>query len=240
MRHTAKTVPVIMKILFVYFKEKRICQTTEEAIGFINSLYFRNNPNSSKIAVNNNVRKILQSLYKNEWNTSGPGFPYIKVKTDSAYISDCKMYTDGFQIRTTNCGNTSIYGYYPLGETVEEHDAEVERIRAEKAEQARKRYEEELTRRYAELSEERKGWYSVLLTYERMRMRDMRQVEITFSGQCIASSGMEAYHKAIEELRKDGEASLGANFPEPTSRYYSFLFLGVKTDDGYTDKELEE
>lgn len=71
-------------------------------------------------------------------------------------------------------------------------------------------------------------------------MRDMRQVETTFSGKCIASSGMEAYNKAIEELRKDGEASLNAVFPGPTSHNYSFLFLGVKTDDGYTYKELEE
>jgi len=229
-----------MKILFAYFKEKRICQTAEEAIEFINSLHLRNNPNCNKLVVNDNVKRILQSLYENEWDTSGPGFPYIKVELATSYLYNCKKYSDGFQIRTTGCSNTSIYGYYPLGETVEEHDTEVERIRSEKAEHARKRHEEELTRRYTELSEERKGWYSVSLTYERMRMRDMRQVETTFSGKCIASSGMEAYHKTIEELRKYGEASLGANFPEPTSHYYRFLFLGVKTDDGYTYKELEE
>lgn len=229
-----------MKILFAYFKEKRICQTAEEAIEFINSLHLRNNPNCNKLVVNDNVKRILQSLYENEWDTSGPEFPYIKVELATPYLYNYKKYYDGFQIRTTGCSNTSIYGYYPLGETVEEHDAEVERIRAEKAEQARKRREEELDRRYTELSEERKGWYSVSLTYERMRMRDMRTIETTFSGKCIASSGMEAYHKAIEELRKDGEASFNAVFPEPTSHNYSFLFLGVKTDDGYTYKELEE
>lgn len=229
-----------MKILFVYFNEKRICRTAEEAIEFINSLHLHNNPNCNKLVVNDNVKRILQSLYENEWDTSGPGFPYILVEQRTPYMFGCNKYFDGFQIRTTGCSNTSIYGCFPLGETVEEHDAEVERIRTEKAEHARNRYEEELTRRYAELSEKREGWYSVSLTYTRLRMRDMRTIETTFSGKCIASSGMEAYQKVIKELKNDGEASFGAYFPEPTSGNYSFLFLGVRTDDGYTYKELEE
>lgn len=229
-----------MKILFVYFKEKRICQTAEEAIDFINSLYHRNNPSCNKLVVNDNVKRILQSLYENTWDTSSFEFPCILVKQNTPYMSGMKKYSNGFQIRTTNCGNTFIEGCYPLGETVEEHDAEVERIRAEKAEQSRKEYEEYLTKRHAELSEKREGWYSVSLTYERMRMRDMRMVETTFSGKCIASSGMEAYSKTIKEIEKDGVASFNAVYPLPTSANFSFLFLGVNTDDGYTFKELEE
>lgn len=229
-----------MKILFVYFKEKRICQTAEEAIDFINSLYYRNNPRCNKLVVNDSVKRILQSIYENTWDTSSFETPCIVVKLDTPYMSGVKKYSNGFHIRTTNCGNTFIEGCYPLGETVEEHDAEVERIRAEKAEQSRKQYEECLTKRHAELSEKREGWYSVSFTYERARMRDLRMVETTFSGKCIASSGMEAYSKTIKEIEKDGVASFNAVYPLPTSANFSFLFLGVKTDDGYTFKELEE
>lgn len=36
------------------------------------------------------------------------------------------MYRSGnIEIATTGCGNTRIYGYKPLGDTVEEHDKAV-------------------------------------------------------------------------------------------------------------------
>ena len=99
-----------MKILFVYFKEKRICQTAEEAIDFINSLYHRNHPSCNKLVVNDSVKRILQSLYENTWDTSSFATPCVVVKQNTPYMSDIKRYFDGFQIRTTNCSNTSILG----------------------------------------------------------------------------------------------------------------------------------
>lgn len=229
-----------MKILFVYFNEKRICRTAGEAVDFINSLHCRNNPHCQPLVVNQRTDELLHDLFRSEWHTEGSGFPYVEVIKETPVFVNRQRYHTGHDIRTTGCCSTSIKMYYTEAETVEEHDAMVERANRERAEQARQRREAELTRRYAELSEKREGWYSVSLTYTRLGIRDMRTIETTFSGKCIASSGMEAYQKAIKELEKDGEASLGAYFPEPTSGNYSFLFLGVKTDDGYTYKEWEE
>lgn len=125
--------------------------------------------------------------------------------------------------------------YYPLGDTVEEHNTELARRKTERDEQARKRRDEYLTKRNAELSEQREGWYSVSLTFQHLKYPSMRMTETTFTGKCIASSGMEAYNKAVEDIEKHGELSMGAVFPEPTSESgYSFLYLGVKTDEGYT------
>ena len=230
-----------MKILLAYFNKKKICKSAEEAIDFINSLHCHNNENCQKLVVNERVKELLTDLFNGKWEKEGDGFPFILVEKESltSYYYERNVYYTGHQIRTTNCSTTSINMIMPLGETVEEHEAEVERIVEEKRLAFIRREEKLRAKREQELLEVKEGWYSVSLTYERMRMSDMRMIETTFTGKCIAKSGYDAYNKAIADLEKDGEASFNAIYPDALSGYYRYLYLGVKTDDGYTMQPLD-
>lgn len=224
-----------MKILLTYFGKEMMCENAQQAIEFINSLYYRNNTHCQPLVCNQRVTEMIHDIFAQEWNTDGPGFPFVEARKVTPISRSIQKYYDGHDIRTTGCSTTSIKMYYPLGDTVEEHNTEVARRKAERDEQARKRRDEYLTKRYAELEEKREGWYSVSLTFQHMKYPSMRMTETTFTGKCIASSGMEAYHKAVADIESRGELSMGAIFPEPTSEGgYSFLYLGVKTDEGYT------
>lgn len=228
-----------MEILLAYYNKKKICKSAEEAIDFINSLHFRNNENCQKLVVNERVKELLTDLFNGKWEKEGEGFPFILVEKKTPISYDRRKYYNGHQIRTTNCSSTAINMIMPLAETVEEHDAEFERIAEEKRLAFIRREEKLRAKREQELLEVKEGWYSVSLTYERMRMSDMRMIETTFTGKCIAKSGYDAYNKAIADLEKDGEASFNAIYPEAVSADYDFIYLGVKTDDGYTMQPLD-
>lgn len=229
-----------MKILLVYFKQRMMCETAEQAVGFINSLHFHDNENCPKLVVNENTATLLDDLFQREWVTDGPGYPYIEVKKTEGIFFSCIKYYSGHDIRTTNCRNTSVKIYFPLGGTLEEHDAEFSRLEEQKKAASIQRMQEEHLKRDKELDEQKEGWYSVSLTYTRMKYPQMQVVETTFTGKCIASSGRDAYRKAIADLEKDGEASMGAVYPDVYSYNYSFLYLGVKIDGGYTFQPLNE
>lgn len=228
-----------MEILLAYFNKKKICKSAEEAIDFINSLHFRNNENCQKLVVNERVKELLTDLFNGKWEKEGEGFPFILVEKKTPISYERNVYYTGHLIRTTNCGITSIMMMMPLGETLEEHELEVER-EFQRNEAVYIRLMEEIrSRKEKALNEIKEGWYSVSLTYERMRMSDMRMIETTFTGKCIAKSGYDAYNKAIADLEKDGEASFNAIYPEAVSADYEFIYLGVKTDDGYTMQPLD-
>lgn len=228
-----------MEILLAYFNKKKICKSAEEAIDFINSLHCRNNEKCQKLVVNERVKELLTDLFNGKWEKEGEGFPFILVEKKTPISYDRRKYYNGYQIRTTNCSSTAINMIMPLAETVEEHDAEFERIIEEERQASIQQAEMLRAKREQELLEVKEGWYSVSLTYTRMRMRDMRMVETTFSGKCIAKSGYDAYNKAIADLEKDGEASFNAIYPDALSGDYGYLYLGVKTDDGYTMQPLD-
>lgn len=212
-----------------------ICSNAEQAVEFINSLHYHNHAAAWKLECNDRTKGLLNEIFAQEWNTDGPGYPFVKVWISSPLGREWKRYYTGSEIRTTGCSNTSIYMYMPLGDTLEEHNAEVARRKEEREENERKRRDAELTKRYRALSEKREGWYSVTLTFQHLKYPSMRMTETTFSGKCIASSGMDAYDKAIKDIEKHGELSMEAIFPAPTNdSCYSFFYLGTKTDEGYT------
>lgn len=217
-----------------------MCSSASQAVEFINSLHCRNYPKGVQLVVNDKTRERLEDLFNNEWHTEGTGSPYVLVEKRTATSFSSNKYFNGFDIRTTGCSNTSVKGYYPLADTVEGHRAELSRREEEKRAEELRKHDAYLTKRCAELLEIRKGWYSVSLTYERMTYPAMKPVESTFSGKCIAESGHDAYNKTIAEIEKDGIASFNAIYPDLTSPNYSFFYLGVKTDDGYTLKEWED
>lgn len=217
-----------------YFGKESLVKTANEAVEFINSLTLRNQ-GRMKISCSEHTRELLEDLFQGEWKENKFGAYYIRVKKQDAITFSCKDYFSGFQLRTTGCSNTSIFCHRPLGDTLEAHKAEGKRIADERMAEKVARAERERNARMDALYQQREGWYSVSLVYERMRMDNMRTVETTFTGKCIAKSGIDAYDKALDSIRKDGEASFGATFPSPESEScYSFLFLGTKTDGGYT------
>jgi len=220
-----------------YVPYKAIAHTADEAIAVINTWksYGRKNSTSplDRIVVNAMTKLKIQGLFRNGLGKYLSGQPRT-----------CEA------MRTTGCGAWDISFYPALADTLEEH----ERIYNEQREAAkaeRKRLAEAaIQRRLEELNEQKRGWYHAELTVRAMvfaRKGNDYITDLTFSGNVIADSGADAYDKALnhvmehpEELTHRGNmASLHA-WPDMVSRDYSFTFLGVKTDDGYSVEKWEE
>ncbi len=228
-----------MKILFVYFSKKQMCETVEQAVEFINGLKYRNLENQPNLVVNDRTMRFLKEAFAQEWKMNEVGRPYI--------IACDRMHTCSFEIATTGCRLTRIYGYYPLADTVEEHDAIVaERERAQREADA-KRYKEEREERLAELNHVRRGWYHVELDIKIVVPGRMNFADTTFTGNVIADSGADAYIKAKAHfssrhnlVRYHGQYCEIFDCSAMESGGYNFIFLGMKTDEGYSVEKWED
>lgn len=238
-----------MKILFVYFDRKQMCETAEEAIEFINSLHYRDLEKQPLLAVNEYTERLLREAFRQKWQVNEHGRSYIWLGGKN-YAGTPSKQVFTLDIATTNCRETRIFGYRPLADTIEEHDRLVkERDKAEKRVQQEKREAAE-QKRLGELYEQRRGWYDVGLELELMVFNNSGNdytTATTFTGKIIADSGMDAYDKAVkhvhdhpEELEHHGNMAVLQYCAEPTSDGYNFAFLGVKTDDGYSVEKWEE
>lgn len=217
-----------------YVPYKAMAHTADEAIAVINTWKtYGRQTTGGNLVVNEQTAEKIRDLFRNGFGTYPSGEP--------------RTYA-GF--RTTGCGAWEI-GFHPaLAETLEEH----ERIYKEQREVAKaermRQAEAAKQRRLSELNEQRRGWYHVELNVRVMvfaqRGNDYFADE-TFSGNIIADSGMNAYQKAVkhvqdhpEELTHRGNMATLHSWGEPISSDYSFQFLGVKTDEGYSVEKWEE
>jgi hypothetical protein len=218
-----------------YTPYKAIAHTADEAIAVINTwqTYGGKRDYASPIMVNATTEQKIRDLFRDGFGTYPSGQP-------RTYVG----------LRTTGCGAWEI-GFHPaLADTIEEH----ERIYNEQREAAkaeRKRLAEAaIQSRLAELNEQRKGWYHAELTIRAMvfaQKGDDYMTDLTFSGNVVADSGADAYDKALkhvmdhpEELTHRGNMATLHAWPDMTSHDYSFTFLGVKTDEGYSVEKWEE
>lgn len=218
-----------------YVPYKAIAHTADEAIAVINTwqTYGGKRDYASPIMVNATTEQKIRTLFRDGLGSYPSGQSRI-----------CET------MRTTGCGCWDISFYPALADTLEEH----ERIYNEQREAAkaeRKRLAEAaIQRRLAELNEQKRGWYHAELTVRAMvfaRKGNDYMTDLTFSGNVIADSGADAYDKALkhvmehpEELTHRGNmASLHA-WPDMVSHDYTFTFLGVKTDDGYSVEKWQE
>lgn len=214
---------------------KAIVHTADEAIAIINTWKTYGKKDSQndweKIKVNAPSEKKIRELF-----AKGFAMNYDGNK------SDCMT------LRTTGCGCWDIVIRPALADTLEDH-LRIYNERRELAKHERLRKAEEVKqRRLAELNEQKRGWYHVELEIRlsvfNNHGNDYRTDE-TLSCIVIANSGMDAYDKAVKDIKNDsfthrGNFAVLESWAEPTSHGYEFLFLGVKTDDGYSVEKWEE
>ena len=86
-------------------------------------------------------------------------------------------------------------------------------------------------KRLAELHNTRRGWYRVSLELSGDGILAPIHSCKDFTGEVIANNGADAYMKAVEECRNMAPEFAPADM---MGAGYSFEFLGVKTDDGYS------
>lgn len=212
----------------MYVPYKAIAHTAEEAIAVINTWKPYGGKNrTDNIVVNERTAEKIRALFRD-----GLGG---------------KIYEN---MRTTGCGAWDISFYPALADTIEEHERIYnERREAAKADRMRQA-EEAKKRRIAELNEQRKGWYHAELVVKVMVFNSNGNdyfTDITFSGNVIADSGMDAYHKAVkhvhdnpQELEHRGNIACLLDCPEPDSSGFDFTFLGVRTDEGFSVEKWQE
>lgn len=209
---------------------KAVVHTADEAIAVINTWHTYGH-HDEFIVVNDTSEKKIRELFSN-------GF----VKTYEGNKSTA------ITLRTTGCGCWDIVIRPAFADTLEEHNR-IYNEQRESAKQERIRLAEiAKQRRLGELNEQKRGWYHVELELRlsvfNNHGNDYR-TDMTFSGNVIADSGMDAYDKAVKSIHNEGFTHRGniamlESWAESTSNGYEFLFLGVKTDDGYSVEKWEE
>ena len=217
-----------------YTPYKAIAKTADEAIAVINTWQtYGRKTSADNIVVNEKTAEKIRDLFRDGFGTYPSGQP-------RTYVG----------LRTTGCGAWEI-GFHPaLADTLEEHER-IYNERREAAKAERKRLAEAAIQgRLAELNEQRKGWYHAELTIRAMvfaQKGNDYMTDLTFSGNVIADSGADAYDKALkhvmdhpEELTHRGNMATLHAWPDMTSHDYSFTFLGVKTDEGYSIDKWNE
>lgn len=223
-----------------YIPYRAIAHTADEAIAIINTWNTYGKPDSQAvnsewlhIKVNAQTERKIRELFKDGLGTYPSG-------EQRSYVG----------LRTTGCGAWDISFYPALADTIEEH----ERIYNEqrKAAKAERLHQAEIAKqkRIAELNETKRGWYHVELELELSVFATHGNDYITnytFEGNVIADSGMDAYWKAVkyvkehpEELTHRGNMAILQFYAQPYSSDYTFQFLGMKTDDGYSVEKWNE
>ena len=199
------------KFVFVYFGQKALCSTPEQAFDFINDLFYRGN-SKIKLCCNKACMKWIWKLFAGRELREGGG-----------------------ELATTGCSTTRIMVYPALADTLEEH----ERIYAENAAEAKaERLRDNKIRLQqinARLDEQKHGWYAVNMDYSQMSFSSMDSVICTFEGKVLAGSGRDAYAKLtkyIDDLPQPAgfapNTPVNNSFPEPFSNHFYFEYLGEK------------
>lgn len=211
---------------------KAIAHTADEAIAVINTWCTYGRPGNS-IVVNQISAQKIRSFFEE-------GISRDKSK-------DCGYRT----VRTTGCGCWDITFYLALADTLEEHERIYNEIRERNKQERMRQAEAAKQRRLAELYEQKRGWYHVeldLKLYVFANRGNDYFADTTFTGNIIADSGADAYDKAVahiqgapsEVVSYHGNVSSLHGWADMTSSGFSFLFLGVKTDYGYSVEKWEE
>ena len=219
-----------------YVPYKAIAHTADEAIAAINTwqTYGGRRDYASPIMVNATTEQKIRTLFRDGLGSYPSGQPRT-----------CET------MRTTGCGCWDISFYLALADTIEEHERIYNEIRERNKQERMRQAEAAKQRRLAELNEQKRGWYHVeldLKLYVFANRGNDYFADTTFTGNIIADSGADAYDKAVahiqgapsEVVNYHGNVSSLHGWADMTSSGYSFTFLGVKTDEGYSIEKWEE
>lgn len=208
--------------VIVYCGQKGMAATPEEAKRVIETFHGYGRPSNPTLIVNAQTEAKINSIYADA----------------NAQRRD---------LRTTNCGAKGIDFYPALADTLDEHERIYrERCKIEKRDRLAKA-EALKQKMLQEWNEQRRGWYSVSVEGTALRPDGCcSRCWLTFSGHIIADSKMDAYNKFLDPS-KNGPADMcrerGLSF-ENCSAWNStrteVLFLGMKTDYGYSVDAWEE
>jgi hypothetical protein len=205
-----------MKKVFVYFAKKAIVSNTVEGISFINNCGFKAN--------NQNIQTMDMMF-----TPGNEDHPWCK------------------ELAPSGIGNYRIKVYNALADTLEQHELILkesqERSRIESEAKAKIEEQKELEAKAAKTNDllaKKRGWYhvSIWLEYYKPSIKDLPTLtDATFTGNVIAESGMDAYHKAVEEITRLYDV---VNYADATSELFYTYFLGVKTDQGFSTEKWNE
>lgn len=216
---------------------KAVVNTADEAIAVINTWKTYGKKDSTneweQITVNAQTERKIREYFANGVDKTWEGY-----KLD--YLS----------VRTTGCGCWDVIIRPALADTLEEHDR-IYNEQREAAKQERIRQSEiAKQKRLAELNEQRRGWYYVELEIRMYLFADKGNDSMpyaNYSCKMIADSGMDAYNKTVkylhdhpEEIKHRRGMAVLKSVCDPTSGGYSFTFLGVKTDEGFSIDKWNE
>ena len=219
-----------------YVPYKAIAHTADEAIAVINTwqTYGGRRDYASPIMVNATTEHKIRTLFRDGLGSNPSGQPRT-----------CET------MRTTGCGAWDISFYPALADTLEEHERiyNERRMVARGMRMAQAKAVKEI--RLKKLNEQKRGWYHVeldLKLYVSANRGNDYFADTTLTGNIIASSGADAYDKAVayiqgapsEVVNYHGNVSSLHAWADITSSGYSFTFLGVKTDEGYSVEKWEE
>lgn len=216
-----------------YVPYKAIAHTADEAIAVINTWKtYGRKTTGDNLVVNERTAEKIRTLFRD-----GLGYHSGQPRT-------CET------MRTTGCGAWDISFYPALADTLEEHEHiyNEQRMVARGMRMAQAKAVKEL--RLKKMNEQKRGWYHAALNIRMMVFNERGNdyfADTTFEGNIIADSGMDAYSKAVkhvqdhpEELTHRGNMAVLHAWGEPDSNGFSFTFLGVKTDEGYSVEKWEE
>ena len=217
---------------------KAVVHTADEAIAVINTwkTYGKSaagNSGGLQIKVNAYAEKKIRGYFTTGVNVAWDGYK-----------------TNHLSVRTTGCGCWDIIIRPALADTLAEHER-IYNEQREAAKQERMRQAEAAKQlRLRELYQQRKGWYHVELGVKVMVFAQRGNdyfADLTFEGNIIADSGADAYDKAVrhvqdhpEELTHRGNIGTLHAWADMTSHDFTFTFLGVKTDEGFSIDKWNE
>ena len=207
-----------MKAIISYFDRQDLVGSAQEAISFINSLTYRNAGKGFIRANDLAVRKLNEIFSSDVWSGNA-------------------------EIATTGCGNTRIYLYPALADTLTEH---LDAYRAKTQEERELRIAEAKRRqamRMNELNERREGWYYVEMNDIKIigtfNGGNDRPIYRDFSGKFIAESGADAYRQAVKHLDDclmndftSGDFTYWHHeCPDMMNYRYRFVYIGAVEED---------
>ena len=168
------------KLVISYFKQTKIVSSPQEAEDFINTLRYRGN--SYLLTCSENARKKIDLLFSRE----------IKVHQ-----------IDGLQFGTTGGSITKITAMYSLGDTLESHFEELNKLKAIRKEEEQEKDAIAQREKLDDLYRERKGLYSVEVEGFVMNSSTAMQHRKSQNVTVEANDKMSAFEKAKEKAAEN-------------------------------------